>query len=187
MRLNEYSPKEQAAALILAISKGNNLPGRWQERLPLVYPRSFSKPFADYHGVLWQWLDDIGPEMPPSLIVVWPRGSGKSTDAEVAAIEVGASKKRNYCWYVRETQDQADKSVENIGALLESPEVERYYPMMSERALGKFGKQKGWRRNRLSTAQGFTVDAMGLDTAIRGVKVEENRPDFTRPWKSRAT
>jgi len=116
--------------------------------------------------------------MPPSLIVIWPRGSGKSTDAEVAAIEMGASKKRSYCWYVRETQDQADKSVENIGALLESPGVERYYPLMSERALGKFGKQKGWRRNRLSTAQGFTVDAMGLDTAIRGVKVEETRPDF---------
>ena len=178
MRLNEYSPQEQAAALILAINKTDKPPEQWQERLPLVYPKSFSKPFAEYHGVLWDWLDDITKEMPPSLIVIWPRGSGKSTDAEVSAIEVGASKKRMYCWYVRETQDQADKSVENIGALLESPEVERYYPMMSERALGKFGKPKGWRRNRLSTAQGFTIDAMGLDTAIRGVKVEENRPDY---------
>lgn len=135
-------------------------------------------PFAEYHGILWDWLDKITEAMPPSLIVVWPRGSGKSTDAEVATIEVGASNKRSYCWYVRETQDQADKSVENIGALLESPEMERYYPLMAERALSKYGKPKGWRRSRLVTAQGFTIDAMGLDKAIRGVKAEENRPDF---------
>lgn len=153
-------------------------PAKWQERLPLIYPKSFTKAFADYHGVLWQWIDDLTLLAPPSLIVIWPRGSGKSTDAEVGAVEVGATRLRQYCWYVRETQDQADKSVENIGALLESPEVERYYPLMSERALGKYGKPKGWRRNRLMTAQGFTVDAMGLDTAIRGVKVEENRPDL---------
>ena len=154
------------------------VPNKWQERLPLIYPKSFSKAFAEYHGVLWQWIDDLTLLAPPSLICIWPRGSGKSTDAEVADVEVGASGLRKYCWYVRETQDQADKSVENIGALLESPEVERYYPLMAERALTKYGKPKGWRRNRLATAQGFTVDAMGLDTAIRGVKVEENRPDF---------
>ena len=93
-------------------------PDNWKDRLPLVYPKSFAKPFAGYHGVLWDWIEDITEPRPPSLIVVWPRGSGKSTDAEVAAIEMGASKKRNDCWYVRETQDQADKSVENIGALL---------------------------------------------------------------------
>jgi len=157
---------------------GEAAPSSWQERLPLVYPESFSLPFASYHTDLWQWFDDLGVEMPPSLIVVWPRGGGKSTAAEVATIEGGATKTRMYCWYVRETQDQADKSVENIGALLESLEVERYYPLMSERALGKFGKQRGWRRNRLSTAQGFTVDAMGLDKAVRGVKEKERRPDL---------
>ena len=81
------------------------IPDKWQERLPLIYPKSFSKAFAEYHGVLWQWIDDLSLLAPPALIVVWPRGSGKSTDAEVGTVEVGAPGKRNYCWYVRETQD----------------------------------------------------------------------------------
>jgi hypothetical protein len=49
---------------------------------------------------------------------------------------------------------------------------------MAERAVGKFGNSKGWRRNRLRTAAGFTVDALGLDTAARGVKLEDQRPDL---------
>ena len=159
-------------------NQAHKTPDNWQERLPLVYPKSFSLPFAEYHTDLWQWFDDLDLKMPPSLIVVWPRGGGKSTGAEVATIEGGASKTRMYCWYVRETQDQADRSVDNIAALLESPEVARYYPLMAERAISKFGKPKAWRRNRLSTAQGFTVDAMGLDKAVRGVKAEEQRPDL---------
>lgn len=156
-------------------------PDNWRERLPLVYPKSFSLPFAGYHGDLWQWIDDLTLAMPPAFIGVWPRGGGKSTGAEVGAIEVGASGKRKYCWYVRETQDQADKSVENIGALLESPNIAKYYPLMAERAISKYGKPKGWRRSRLVTAQGFVIDAMGLDKAVRGVKYEETRPDLIIP------
>src|SRR5690606_24664960 len=47
-----------------------------------------------------------------------------------------------------------------------------------ERLVGKFGNSKGWRRNRLRTSDGFTIDAMGLDSAKRGAKVDEQRPDF---------
>jgi hypothetical protein len=49
---------------------------------------------------------------------------------------------------------------------------------MAERLLGKFGSSKGWRRNRLRTANDFTIDALGLDTAARGIKVENQRPDL---------
>jgi hypothetical protein len=44
--------------------------------------------------------------------------------------------------------------------------------------IGKFGNPRGWRRNRLRTESGFTIDAIGLDTAARGVKLESQRPDF---------
>jgi hypothetical protein len=49
---------------------------------------------------------------------------------------------------------------------------------MADRLIGKFGNSKGWRRNRVRTATGFTVDALGLDTAARGVKLEDQRPDL---------
>jgi hypothetical protein len=77
---------------------------------------------------------------------------------------------------VRETQDQADGSVTNIMDMLESASIEQYYPELAEREVGKFGQPRSWRRNRLRTASGFTVDAIGLDTARRGAKVKADRP-----------
>jgi hypothetical protein len=49
---------------------------------------------------------------------------------------------------------------------------------MASRLVGKYGNSKGWRRNRLRTASGFTVDAIGLDSAARGAKLDEDRPDL---------
>jgi hypothetical protein len=80
--------------------------------------------------------------------------------------------------YVSATQQQADDHVANIASLLESSGVERHYPALAERSVGKYGSSRGWRRNRLRTAAGFTVDALGLDTAARGVKLDEARPDM---------
>jgi hypothetical protein len=76
---------------------------------------------------------------------------------------------RRYAVYISETQDQADKHVATIAAMLESCGVDR--------AVNKYGMSKGWRRNRLRTAN-YTIDALGLDTATRGIKVEADRPDL---------
>jgi hypothetical protein len=76
------------------------------------------------------------------------------------------------------TQAQADDHVSTIGSLLESPRLARAYPDMASRLVGKYGHSQGWRRNRLRTRSRFTVDALGLDTAARGAKLEMTRPDF---------
>jgi LAGLIDADG DNA endonuclease family protein len=75
-------------------------------------------------------------------------------------------------------QDQADDHVATIGSLLESPGLARVYPDMARRLVSKYGHSKGWRRNRLRTRTGFTIDALGLDTAARGAKLEMTRPDL---------
>jgi len=77
-----------------------------------------------------------------------------------------------------ETQEQADDHVANVAALLESSAIELAYPQLGEPKVGKHGNSKGWRRNRIWTASGFVLDAMGLDSAARGVKLEEQRPDL---------
>ena len=96
----------------------------------------------------------------------------------MACVAVGARKRRRYGLYVSETQDQADDHVSNVAGMLESAEVTALYPDMADRLLSKYGTSKGWRRNRLRTASGFTLDAIGLDSAARGKKVDEDRPDF---------
>lgn len=158
---------------------GQPVPADWRLRLPLVYPKHFTAGFAMRHVEMWEWANAIEPESSPDpFCAFWPRGGGKSTGAEGVAADLGCRDKRRYCLYVRNTQDMADKSVANVAALLESPETERYYPEHADRMLGKFGHAKGWRRERLTTAGGYTIDAAGLDTATRGLKFEENRPDL---------
>ena len=136
--------------------------------------------FAPHHREIWNWVTQIQagekPEQP--LVAILPRGGGKSSTAELATVYLGALKRRKYVLYVRSTQEQADNSVDNIAMLLESPLFGKAYPEVASRQVGKYGQAKGWRRNRLRTASGFVVDAYGLDTAMRGVKVEQQRPDL---------
>ena len=101
-----------------------------------------------------------------------------SSSAEMATAALGALGLRRYALYIAGSQEQAEKHLDSIAALLTSPEVERYYPEMASPAVNKFGSSRGWRRNRLTTASGFVVDAVGLRTGTRGVKFESQRPDL---------
>lgn len=135
--------------------------------------------FAPHHRQFWQWLWAIDRgDRPESFVGIWGRGQAKSTSAELGVVALGARRRRKYVLYVCGTQDQADDHVGNIASMLESSGIERWYPEMADRLVGKFGNSKGWRRNRLRTSTGFTVDALGLDTAARGVKLDEQRPDL---------
>lgn len=135
--------------------------------------------FAEHHRDFWAWLWSIDGDCTADPFVgIWGRGEAKSTSAEMGCVALGSRGRRRYVLYVCGTQDQADDHVGNISSMLESPGVARWYPEMSDRLVGKFGNSKGWRRNRLRTATGFTVDALGLDTAARGVKLEDQRPDL---------
>lgn len=163
--------------------KKNNIvhsaPEQWDQWLYTLFPKHFTAPFAKRHIEFWNWVDGIQAGVRPAPFVgVWGRGGAKSTNAEAAAIFLASKKVRKYCWYISSTQDKADQHVSNIGAMLEDSQVNKYYPKLSNRALNKFGNSKGWRRERLRTASGFTIDSLGLDTGARGAKVDEQRPDL---------
>jgi hypothetical protein len=153
--------------------------GEWRLWLRALFPRYFTHDFAPFHQEFWAWVWAIRHGTRPTPFVgIWPRDTGKSTDAEVACVALAAGRVRRYGLYLSRTQDQADDHVGNVSALLESDAVGERYPALSDRALGKFGASKGWRHNRLRTRLGFTLDAVGLDRAVRGIKLEEQRPDF---------
>jgi len=156
-----------------------SLPVDPYERLRLLYPTYVRAPFAEHHRAFWEWESSIEPGIRADPFVgIWARGGAKSTSAELACVDLGARSKRRYCLYVSGTQSQADDHVGTVGVMMESPELAKYVPAMGERRTGKFGNSKAWRRERLWTAHGFVVDALGLDTAARGAKLEEQRPDL---------
>ncbi len=128
---------------------------------------------------MWDWAYSILPGVRPNpLVEILPRGGGKSTNAELIVVNLGDRNIRKYALYISGTQEQADDHVMNIANLLESPDVAIYSPRLAARRVGKYGNSRGWRRNRLITEAGLVVDAIGLDTAARGRKLDQYRPDF---------
>lgn len=154
-------------------------PENWSDWLITLFPHLFDKPFSDRHTEFWQWLTSLEHNVKPSaFFAIWPRKGGKSTNAEAGAVYAGAEEKRKFCLYVRGIQDKANESVQNIASMLETDSMAAYYPQMSERKLGKYGNSKGWRVDTLRCANGFNVVALGFDAAVRGIKIEEFRPDL---------
>lgn len=142
----------------------------WYTWLGRCVPSYVGQPFADRHREVWEWVWALTPGLrPAAFIAIWPRGGGKSTTAELAVVAVCLRKARRYVLYISGTQDQADKHVATIAAMLESLGIPR--------ALNKYGSSRGWRRNRLIT-EFMVIEAYGLDAATRGAKVDEARPDL---------
>lgn len=141
------------------------------------FPNEISSEPADFHRDFWAWLWGLQPMQRASLVECVFRGGAKTTSLELGLIAM-ACRGRRYGLYVMRTQDQADDKVANVaGRLEESPEFGLFYPLHAQRRVGVYGSSKGWRRNRLRTRGGFTLDAAGLDKATRGLKVEDARPD----------
>lgn len=154
-------------------------PTSWREWLHAIYPGYVAAPFAERHVQFWEWIEAMQTGVRPRpMVAIWPRGGAKSSSAELACVRLGANGSRKYIWYVSSTQEKADKHVETIGAMLESDLLERYHPPLASRKIGKYGASKGWRRERLRTSSGLTIDALGLDVGSRGAKVENQRPDL---------
>lgn len=156
-----------------------DLEGDYEAWARYLFPDHLSFGFAPHHHELWQWGWAIeADKRQEPFAAIWPRGGAKSMTAEILCAALGARRKRRYGLYVSGKQEQADDHVANIATLLESEHFGELYPEFGKPAVGKFGDSKAWRRNRLQTAGGFTVDAVGLDTAMRGVRINADRPDL---------
>lgn len=154
-------------------------PDDYEAWLREIFPRYTTAPLAPHHHTLWQWVWALERGVRPKpLCVFLARGGAKSTSAEMACAAVGARGQRRYVLYVSGKQDQADDHVGNVAGMLESDTIAAYFPQLGERSVGKHGNPRGWRRNRIRTAAGLTVDALGLDVAARGIKLDEQRPDM---------
>lgn len=172
-----YASKAEIQAYLEYLAAEALATGDWRLWLAAINPQKY--PFAPHHEAFWEhvWSIESG-RRPRPYVAIWPRGGGKSSSIEMATVLLAAKKARRYCLYTCETQEQADDHVMNVGALIENETVGAAWPELGARALGKYGNVKGWRRNRLMTQSGFIVDALGLDTATRGVKIENQRPDL---------
>lgn len=135
------------------------------------FPHVASKPLAPHHRGFWAWVTGLreGEYREPYFLVI-ARGGGKSTTLELGVAFTATTLARRFVLIVCETQEQANARVSAIRTLLER---------LGERpATTARGQQKGWRIDHIRTARGFNVTGIGLDTAARGLKLDEFRPDW---------
>ena len=135
------------------------------------FPGVVSAPFGERHHKLWRWVGsiDLG-RYQHSLAIIWPRGSGKSTNAEFACVYAGMQGVRRFALYVCATQEQANQHVDAIRTWFEQLGVGNL--------LSSHGQSKGWKANKLRCDNGFNVMAVGLDVGTRGLKLDQFRPDL---------
>jgi predicted phage terminase large subunit-like protein len=134
-------------------------------------PQGQPIPLAPHHEELWRWIWGLRPGMAqPPLISILARGGGKSVSAELGSAVIGYFGLRRYGLYISANQSQADDHVTNVATAMEHLGIDR--------AVNKYGASRAWRISRLRTADGFTMDAYGLDAATRGVRIDEARPDL---------
>lgn len=142
--------------------------------------------FGEHHVTFWNWVGGIrlGVRSRPFVFII-NRGGGKTSGAEAAIAYLAGHKKRRYGWYVQEVQGQSDNTLANVGASFRSKRMAPYHPELAS-AKAVYYEDKGvtklqrgqWNRQRLTVSNGFVMDAMGLDSARRGARVEDQRPDF---------
>lgn len=152
------------------------LPTEWEAWFRAVSPGLSD--FAPHHRDAGAWLQAIAPDVRPTPRVdVWPRGHGKSTFAEHGVAYVGEQRKRRFALYVCDTQDAANRHVQSVQTLLERIGQRTGSPI-GQRLENQYGHSRGWRPSAIRTASGFNVLAFGLDQAMRGVKLDDYRPDL---------
>ncbi len=166
--------KKQRRRLKEADARAYQLPGHdlpWKTWVSSTFPRVTSKPFAARHVRLWKWFDSLTPGIKPRpRVEPWPRGGAKSSSGELGVVWCGVKLTRRLVLIVSETQEQANKHVQSIATLFEEMGVGR--------AINTYGASKGWKCDQLRTANGFNVIAVGLDTAARGIRLDNFRPDL---------
>jgi len=141
------------------------------EFLKRHFSAAFSARFADRQTQLWNWVETLARNVRSRpFAAIWPRGSGKSTTTETAVVYLGTKLSRRCVLYVCGTQQQANLHVDAIAAGFERIGVGRL--------LSKYGQSRGWTRSLLRTEHGFNVIAVGLDVGLRGIKLDDLRPDL---------
>lgn len=140
-------------------------------------PESFGAQMSRYHRAFYRAVWECTPDHTPDpVLLVMFRGAGKSTSAESAVVALGAMARRRYGLYVSGTQELADAHLASIAEEVATNRwLRRWYPAfrpIKERVPGSRT------RTRVAFPNGFTVDAIGLDSKHRGLKLGKQRPDL---------
>lgn len=175
--IGQLDPNRQAQAVCELLPKLHTL-GWWELFNRLAHPKWVPAEPAYFHRQFWQWAMSIGATRPRPFAAIWPRGAAKTTQAQLwlAWWIVDQADPRDYAIYVGANQKQAERKIADIAALVQSPLMRHAFPESAAAYRDNRGHERDWTKGRIRFGNGRAIDALGMDVAIRGIKVEEQRP-----------
>lgn len=164
---------EACAALLRPLLEA----GWWEMAIMLAWPGKFL-PFAPFHHEAIAWWADIAAGIEPRpLVACWPRDTGKSTIVGACLAMAVALELRPYMMWISDVEDQVTDKVTTVGVLLQAPRMRMAFPAAAEPWRDpSTGTKVDWRQGRIRTSVGVTLDAGGIDQAMRGRLVILDRP-----------
>lgn len=192
--LSTLTPEQQLAYGNLALAKvmagkGGNLPkleADYKQWLCTIAPKHFRNPdaelqFAPHHRKFFDWGWNWKAGDSPACLWIVGRGGNKSTSAAGLAVGLGARKRRKYGLVITRTETQGDTHVRRVNSMLLNSSIGHYYPGMARPDVKEVGNRRmtaAWNRTQLTTDDGWTLQSFSLLASLRGVGLEEYRPDF---------
>lgn len=151
----------------------------WPVWTQLLAPGFVSSEFADAHYLMWDWWRKVDRgQPPPPLAAAMFRGGAKSATAVLMTVGVALGRLRDYALYVHAVKEKAQDEVGAMSELLQSDRVARTFPDTAAAYVTRSGQQRDNRIERFRNQAGFTIDAFGMDQALRGRRMDEDRPGW---------
>lgn len=169
MRLPPGVELDESGSLIFqALSKYNA--ETVEEWITKNLPDNCDAPFGVFHKRFLNWVDALRPGVrQPPIVEAWGRGMGKTTVMESAIGFIAAKESRKFCLYVSATSDLAQAHLKEIASNLTQLDLEQDFDVN--------GKRVAWNRKQLRI-KNFVIVAVGLNEAVRGIKIRNRRPDL---------
>ncbi len=167
-------PDREAAVVALLPAL---LEARWIEAfIQLAWPGLFG-PNSAYHDEFWGWWAGIERgESPDALVACWPRGGGKSSSLTLMFALTCLLGLREYCIWVGAIAEDTKEKVAGVADLLSEPRVRAAFPEQTKPYVNPAtGQPVDQTQGQVSFAH-FTLEAKGIDQALRGKLRLTKRP-----------
>lgn len=150
-----------------------------KSKLPMIdwgktyVPHFFFRTGCKFHYDLGDTLDQMAITRGQKVLVLAPRGNAKSTICSMTApLKFVCEATERYILIISDTADQAKKYLKSIAdELLHNETLREKYPLACQPA-----KDGSWNADRIETANGVCIEALGKGAGVRGRKFRQYRP-----------
>lgn len=135
-------------------------------------PHHFTRPMSRLHSTLAAEYDYMRTHRGVRELMIAPRGNAKTTWSVANVLKAVCEESERYIFIVSDTGSQAQAILETIKLEFEHNEkLRKDYPIACKQGIV-------WNKDRIETANGVCIEALGTGCKVRGKKYKQYRPSL---------